>query len=61
LISATPDSMITTSKDDLERMSRWTWAHDWRTKIRLSSRSRTRGASQKELNILIREKYEVQP
>jgi hypothetical protein len=44
-----------------ERMSRWTWAHDWRNKIRLSSRSRTREANQKELEVLIQEKQEMQP
>jgi hypothetical protein len=42
-------------------MSRWTWVHDWQTKIRLSSRSRTRTRMGKELEILIQEKHEMQP
>jgi len=44
-----------------ERMSRWTWVHEWRNKIRISSRSRTREADQKQLEVLIREKQEIQP
>jgi hypothetical protein len=46
-----------------ERMSRWTWVHEWRSKIRLSSRSRTRTRAgegrRKELEILVREKQEM--
>ena len=44
-----------------ERQSRWTWANDWRTKIRFSSRSRTRETSRKRLEILIQEKQEISP
>ncbi|TFK43470.1 snare associated Golgi protein-domain-containing protein [Crucibulum laeve] len=39
-----------------ERHPRWVWVQDWRTKIRLASRSRTRGQDQNELQILVQEK-----
>jgi hypothetical protein len=48
------------SRED-ERQSRWTWVNDWRTKIRFSSRSRTRETSRKQLEILIQEKQEMSP
>ena len=56
-------NFITSGHDmsEEERLSRWTWVHEWRNKIRLSSRSRTREADQKQLEVLIREKQEIQP
>lgn len=48
------------SSEEQERQSRWTWVQDWRTKIRLSSRSRPRDES-RQLEILIREKQEMSP
>lgn len=39
-----------------ERAKRWTWIKEWRSRIRSASHSRTREASQKELETLIREK-----
>nr|GAT59486.1 predicted protein [Mycena chlorophos] len=41
-----------------EKRARWSvaWVHDWRTKIRMSSRSRSREASEHELNTLVDEK-----
>ncbi|KAH7914185.1 hypothetical protein BJ138DRAFT_1110765 [Hygrophoropsis aurantiaca] len=37
------------------RVSRWTWANEWRSKLRLSSRSRTRNDT-KVLEVLMQEK-----
>jgi len=56
-------NFITSGHDmsEEERLSRWTWVHEWRNKIRLSSRSRPREADQKQLEVLIREKQEIQP
>ncbi|EIW62004.1 uncharacterized protein TRAVEDRAFT_163686 [Trametes versicolor FP-101664 SS1] len=39
-----------------DRASRWTWVKEWRGRIRSSSLSRTRDASRKELETLVREK-----
>ncbi|KAI0661031.1 snare associated Golgi protein-domain-containing protein [Cubamyces menziesii] len=39
-----------------DRASRWAWVKEWRSRIRSSSRSRTREASRKELETLVREK-----
>ncbi|KAJ7068335.1 snare associated Golgi protein-domain-containing protein [Mycena amicta] len=41
-----------------EKRARWSvaWVHDWRTKIRMSSRSRSREASEHELHTLVDEK-----
>ena len=39
-----------------ERATRWAWVKEWRSRIRSSSRSRTRSAVQKELETLVREK-----
>ncbi len=39
-----------------ERAKRWTWIKEWRSRIRSASHPRTREASQKELETLIREK-----
>ncbi|KAI0353614.1 hypothetical protein OH77DRAFT_1497307 [Trametes cingulata] len=39
-----------------ERASRWAWVKEWQSRIRSSSRSRTREASRKELETLVREK-----
>lgn len=39
-----------------ERATRWAWVKEWRSRIRSSSRSRTRSAIQKELETLVREK-----
>ncbi|KAI0750733.1 snare associated Golgi protein-domain-containing protein [Daedaleopsis nitida] len=39
-----------------ERATRWAWVKEWRSRIRSASHSRTREASQKELETLIREK-----
>ncbi|KAI0081725.1 hypothetical protein K474DRAFT_1134597 [Panus rudis PR-1116 ss-1] len=46
-----------------ERVSRWAWVKEWRGKIHMPSRprSRAREAFQKELNVLIREKNESLP
>ncbi|KAJ7638878.1 snare associated Golgi protein-domain-containing protein [Roridomyces roridus] len=48
----------TTGTEEKQRASRWAvaWVQDWRTKIRMSSRSRTREASQMELHTLVDEK-----
>ncbi|KAJ7507890.1 snare associated Golgi protein-domain-containing protein [Mycena galericulata] len=45
-----------------KRVSRWTvaWVQDWRTKIRMASRSRTREASQHELDVLVDEKRAIE-
>ena len=39
-----------------EKARRWAWVREWRSRIRSASHSRTREASQKELETLIREK-----
>ncbi|KAJ7179074.1 snare associated Golgi protein-domain-containing protein [Mycena filopes] len=45
-----------------KRTSRWgvAWVQDWRTKMRMSSRSRTREASQHELDVLVDEKRAIE-
>ncbi|KAF7355373.1 Transmembrane protein 41 [Mycena sanguinolenta] len=54
------DASETTEK----RASRWSvaWVHDWRTKIRIASRSRTRSreASQHQLDALVDEKRAIE-
>ncbi|PPQ98549.1 hypothetical protein CVT24_004040 [Panaeolus cyanescens] len=42
--------------DDKERVGRWIWVQEWRTKIRISSRSRSRAEDQHRLAILVDEK-----
>ncbi|KAF9009006.1 hypothetical protein BDQ17DRAFT_1275343 [Cyathus striatus] len=52
-------TMISPSESQVsenERQSRWVWVQEWRTKIRLASRSRTRDRAQNELHTLIQEK-----
>ncbi|KAH9482714.1 hypothetical protein JR316_0004814 [Psilocybe cubensis] len=47
------------SADD-ERKSRWTWVQEWRTKIRMGSRSRAREQAQLGLNTLVEEKRRLE-
>ncbi|KDR83677.1 hypothetical protein GALMADRAFT_236009 [Galerina marginata CBS 339.88] len=58
-ISHTPRSSA--SEDD-KRESRWTWVQDWRTKIRMSSRSRGREQAQDQLKLdtLVDEKRRIE-
>jgi hypothetical protein len=61
LISNSAAGSAPSTADDVdERMSGWTWVHDWRSKIRLSSRSRTRADGQNELEALVREKADIE-
>ncbi|KAH7920166.1 hypothetical protein BV22DRAFT_1107823 [Leucogyrophana mollusca] len=53
--SPLPQSDRQISSQD-ERVSRWTWANEWRSKMRLSSRSRTRDGDGKVLDVLMQEK-----
>lgn len=46
---------------DGERLSRWDWVAEWRSRIRLPSRARAQEAVKKELEILTREKNESLP
>ena len=39
-----------------EKARRWAWVKEWRSRIRSASHSRTREASQKTLEVLVREK-----
>ena len=39
-----------------EKARRWAWVKEWRSRIRSASHSRTRSASQNELETLVREK-----
>ncbi|PPQ94035.1 hypothetical protein CVT25_009883 [Psilocybe cyanescens] len=48
-----------TSEDD-ERQSRWTWVQEWRTKIRIGSRSRAREQDQLSLDTLVEEKRRLE-
>jgi hypothetical protein len=50
------------AEDSEKRQSRWgvAWVHDWRTKIRIASRSRTRAASQTQLDTLVDEKRAIE-
>ncbi|KAF8195821.1 snare associated Golgi protein-domain-containing protein [Mycena galopus ATCC 62051] len=50
------------AEDSEKRPSRWgvAWVHDWRTKIRIASRSRTRAASQTQLDALVDEKRAIE-
>jgi hypothetical protein len=43
-----------------ERVSRWMWVKDWRAKVRLPSRSRTRYDSELELEASLTEKVQTQ-
>lgn len=45
-----------------KRASRWSvaWVHDWRTRIASSSRTRSREASQHELDVLVDEKRAIE-
>ena len=43
-----------------ERVSRWMWVKDWRAKVRLPSRSRTRYDSVLELEASLTEKAQTQ-
>ncbi|KAF7332104.1 hypothetical protein MKEN_00091100 [Mycena kentingensis (nom. inval.)] len=47
-----------TMPDESLKRARWSvaWVHDWRTKIRINSRSRSREASEHELTTLVDEK-----
>lgn len=47
------------SADD-ERKSRWTWVQEWRTKIRMGSRSRAREQDQLSLDTLVEEKRRLE-
>jgi hypothetical protein len=44
-----------------ERISRWIWVKDWRAKVRLPSRSRTRYDAELELEASLSEKTSIQP
>jgi len=44
-----------------ERISRWMWVKDWRAKVRLPSRSRTRYEPELELEASLTEKTPMQP
>ncbi|KAF8974499.1 snare associated Golgi protein-domain-containing protein [Flammula alnicola] len=50
------------SSGDVGRESRWTWIQEWRTKIRLASRSQARGREQDQLtlNALVDEKRRLE-
>ncbi|KAK7061785.1 transmembrane protein 41 [Favolaschia claudopus] len=54
------NGLVETPADDAsneeKRSSRFAWVQDWRTKIRMASRSRTREASQHQLDVLVDEK-----
>ncbi|KAI0771576.1 snare associated Golgi protein-domain-containing protein [Trametes elegans] len=54
LASPTPADQSRLPEQD--RASRWAWVKEWRSRIRSDSRSRTREASRKELETLVREK-----
>lgn len=55
---ATPAAADASS--DEERASRFAWVQDWRTKMRMASRSRTRESSQHELDVLVDEKRAIE-
>ncbi|KAL4242063.1 Golgi apparatus membrane protein TVP38 [Abortiporus biennis] len=50
-----------TETSDDERASRWAWVKEWRGRIHVPSRSRTRERLQRELEVLVREKNETLP
>ncbi|KAJ6539952.1 snare associated Golgi protein-domain-containing protein [Mycena sp. CBHHK59/15] len=60
LITHEPIQPSTT--EEKQRATRWAvaWVQDWRTKIRMASRSRTREQSQHELNVLVQEKRAIE-
>ncbi|KAJ3505886.1 hypothetical protein NLJ89_g7174 [Agrocybe chaxingu] len=62
LRSIISDSPAATSLDSDDRQSRWIWVQEWRTKIRLSSRSRAREqkVEQRTLDTLIQEKRRLE-
>ncbi|KAJ7682737.1 snare associated Golgi protein-domain-containing protein [Mycena polygramma] len=58
------DQPVAPASTEEKRASRWSvsWVQDWRTKIRMSSRSRTRTreASQHQLDVLVDEKRAIE-
>ncbi|KAJ6485104.1 snare associated Golgi protein-domain-containing protein [Mycena vitilis] len=56
------DRPVAPASTEEKRASRWSvsWVQDWRTKIRKSSRSRTREASQHQLDVLVDEKRAIE-
>ncbi|PCH41089.1 hypothetical protein WOLCODRAFT_118211 [Wolfiporia cocos MD-104 SS10] len=61
LVSSSRTAVPPLDAEPKERMSRWQWVKDWQSRMRVSSRSRTRERYNKELEVLVQEKNQALP
>jgi hypothetical protein len=56
--SATASAEVLEERDVEERVTRWAWVRDWRTKVRVASRSRSPSTRDDDLSAAAREEKE---